>query len=118
MTSEARARPRDEEETTAMPASTDPAEEPTRATDATTTGTGADSDGAPGDEADRPTADDSAEGVDTVDAPAAAAPPKRRGRGDDDGGDERRSRVSLPLVVSVINARRSPLVAGHVCGCP
>lgn len=84
-----------------MPASTDPADEPTRATDATSTGTGADSDGAPGDGADRPTADDSTEGVDGDDAPTAAAPPKRRGRGNDDGGDggdERRSRVSLPLV--------------------
>ena len=68
-----------------MPASTEPADEPTRATDATTTDTGADnSDGAPGDEAD---------------APAAAAPSGRRGRGGDGGDEPRsRSRVSVPLV--------------------
>jgi hypothetical protein len=27
-------------------------------------------------------------------------------------------RVSLPLVMSVVRARRTAPVAGHVCGCP
>jgi Mce-associated membrane protein len=101
VTSEARARPRDEEETTGMPTSADPADEPTRATDATTTDAGADSDGAPGEEADRPTADDSAKDAVTVEDPAPATRSRgRKGRGDD-GGDEggrSRGRISLPLV--------------------
>ena len=98
MTSEARARPRDEEEATGMPASTDPADEPTRATDATTTDAGADSDGAPGDEADRPTAT-ARGGRRTDDAPAAARPARRGARRRRRRRRPRgRSRVSLPLV--------------------
>jgi Mce-associated membrane protein len=86
VTSEARTRPRDDEETTGMPDSTEPADEPTRATDATVPDAGAGSGGAPGDETDGATAD---------------VPAGRRSRALRSGGDGEprdRSRVSLPLV--------------------